>query len=178
MWRCAPTARSANGGLTLIELLIVVTLLSIFFGSIYEVVIAGLRVANASDEREGIRQQLVTALDRLTREVGLASNVDVAEDQRVQFDADLDGNGTVESDVTYQVQGGDLQRVYNGVTVTLVRDLTSLDFDYVDLNQGALTPPLSGCSLDTLRVIQMAMTATNDQETLSVAAGAFLRNND
>ena len=125
-----------------------------------------------------LRQQLAGALDALTREASLANNVDNAEDQRFQFDADLDGNGTTENNVNYQVSGGDLQRVYNGATVTLVRDLTSLDFDYVDTTDANLAVPVSPQpTRDTIRVVQITATATKDQETISLASAAYLRNN-
>ena len=165
-------------GFTIMELIITVSLLAIFMGAVYETVLIGLRAVNAADEREDVRSQLTTALDLLTREAGIASNVDVAEDQRLQFDADLDGNGTTESDINYQVSGGDLQRVYNGATVTLARDLTSLDFDYTDPTGSALTAPVTGATLDILRLVQVTATATKDNETLSLANAAFLRNND
>lgn len=164
--------------LSLLELLITVSLLSIFVGSVYESVVVGLRTANAADKREDIRQQLAGALEALTREASLASNVDNAEDQRLQFDADLDGNGTTENNVNYQVSSGDLQRVYSGTTVTLVRDLTSLDFNYADSTGADLTTPVgSQPTRDTIRVVQITATATKDNETISLASAAYLRNN-
>lgn len=178
MSSCGRTARTAERGLSLLELLIVISMTSVFIAAVYETVLVGLRVANASDEREEIRQEVTNALDLLTRELLLANNVDVAEDQQVQFDADLNADGTTESDILYRVQGGDLQRVYNSTAVTLVRDLTSLDFNYTDLNGSSLTAPVTGCSLDLLRVVQTTLSATKDAETVSAAASACLRNND
>ena len=170
--------RSAECGVTLIEMIIVVTLLGIFMGAVYESVIVGLRAANSSDERESIRQQLANALDILTREAALASTVDLAQDQQFQFDADLDGNGTTENNINYQVNSGDLQRIYNGVTVTLVSDLTSLDFDFTDSSGADMTTPVgSPTNRDTIRVTQVTTTATRDNETLSLASAAYLRNN-
>jgi hypothetical protein len=146
--------------------------------AVYESVISGLRVANASDEREAIRQQLANTLDLLIREASITSNVDNAEDQRFQFDADLDGNGNAEDNINYQVSGGDLQRTYNGTTVTLIRDLSSLDFDFVDSGGSTLSTPVgSQPTRDTIRVLQITVTATNDHETLSLTSAAYLRNN-
>jgi hypothetical protein len=159
-------------------LLITISLLGIFMAAVYESVISGLRMANASDEREAIRQQLAHALDLLTREAAIASRVDNAEDQRFQFDADLDGNGTTENNVNYNVSSGDLQRTYNGITVTLIRDLSSLDFDFVDSGGSTLSTPVGNQPLrDTIRVVQITVTATNDNETISLTSAAYLRNN-
>ena len=178
MLRCRPTDPASERGLTLLELIVVVVLLSIFIGAVYDVVIIGLRTAHASDEREEIRQELSNALDLLTREASLASNLDNAEDQRLQFDADLDGNGTTENNINYQVSSGDLQRVYNGVTVTLVKDLSALDFNYTDSGGANMTTPVTTQALrDTIRVVQVTITATKDNETISLASAAYLRNN-
>ena len=165
-------------GVTLLEVLIVTVLLSIFFGAVYETVITGLRTASAADERETIRLELVRALDLMTREGGLASNIDNAEDQRFQFDADLDGNGTTENNINYQVSSGDLQRTYNGTTVTLVGDLSALDIDYVDSSGATLTTPVSTqATRDTIRVAEITMTATKNNETISFTSAVYLRNN-
>lgn len=156
----------------------VLSLVGLFLAAVQEAMTVGLRVANAADERETIRLQLANALERLTREASLASNVDNAEDQRLQFDADLDGNGSTENDINYQVQSGDLQRIYNGTTVTLVGDLTSLDFNYTDLNAAAMSTPVgSQPSRDTIRVVEVTATATKDNETISTTSAVFLRNN-
>ncbi len=152
--------------------------MTVFLAVVYDTAIVGLRVAHASDERENVRQQLAHALDLMTREISMASNVDAAQDQQLQLDADVNGDGTTENDILYQVQNSQLQRTYNGSTVTLVRDLASLDFNYADLNGADLATPVTGCALDRLRVMQVTMAATKDAETLSVASAAFLRNND
>ena len=174
---CGVVPQPAKRGFSFIELILVISLLGIFLGTVYESVIVGLRAANAADERADIRQQLTNALDLLIREVSLASRVDNAEDERLQFDADLDGDGTTENDINYQVSSGALQRVYNGTTVTLIR-VASVDLNYVDSSGANLTTPVSSqATRDTIRVAEMTMTATNDQETLSLADAVYLRNN-
>ena len=175
---CKPTAPTSERGFSLLELFVVLSLLGIFLAAVQESLLVGLRAVNAADEREDIRMQLSNALDRLIREVSMANNVDTAQDQQLQFDADLNGDGTTENDILYQVSGGDLQRTYNGATVTLVRDLSSLDFDYTDLNGSALTTPVTGASLDILRLVQITATTAKDAETLSLADSAYLRNNE
>ena len=182
MSACAPTARTAErrraaAGFTILELMIVASLMGIFFGTVYETVIVGLRLADAADERENIRQQLAHALELLGREAGVAANVDVAEDQQLQFDADLDADGAVDQDILYRVRNGDLERSYNGVTTVLVRDLASFDFDFADLNGATLTTPVTGCALDWLRLGRITASATRDAETVSLASAVYLRDN-
>lgn len=158
--------------------MVVLVLLGIFFGTMHETLVVGLRTVHAGDQREDIRQQMANTMALLTREASLASNVDNAEDQRLQFDADLDGDGTTENNINYQVNSGDLQRIYNSATVTFVRDLTSLDIDYVDSGGSTLTTPVSSqATRDTIRVAQITMTATKENETISLTSAVYLRNN-
>ena len=158
--------------------MIVLSLVGLFVLAVQEALNVGIGVTHASDEREEIRLQLANALEQLTREASLASNVDNAEDQRLQFDADLDGNGSTEGNINYEVQSGDLNRVYSGETVTLARDLSALDFNYTDLNGSSVSTPAGSQPIrDSIRVVQITMTATKHDETISLSSAVFLRNN-
>lgn len=175
--RTGARRRRAESGFSLLELFITMSLIGLFLGAVQESLVVGLRAANAADEREDVRLQVSNALDRLIRESSLASNVTRANDQQFQFDADLDGNGTTETAITYEVLNGDLQRSLGGTSVTLIRDLSTLDFDYVDLNGTTMSTPVNPQSnRDTIRLVQVTITATKDGETLSVADAAYLRN--
>jgi prepilin-type N-terminal cleavage/methylation domain-containing protein len=167
-----------RGGFTLLELMIAMSLLGIFAGAIHETVIVGLRAVRVSHIREDVRLQAVRALDRLTREAALCANVDQAQDQRFQFDADLDGDGSTEGNINYRVQNGDLERVQGGTSVVLVSDLAGLDFDYVDEAGAAMATPVASGSRDDVRVVQITVTAARGTESISVAGAAYLRNMD
>ena len=158
-------------------MILVIMLMAIFFGTVYEVVIVGLHVATAADQREDVREQLANALERLSREASLASNVDVAEDQQLQFDADITADGTIDQDIIYRVQNGDLERSYSGITTVLARDLASWDFDYTDLNGTTLSTPVTGNNLNWLRVGLITASATRGTETVTLATAVCLRDN-
>ena len=162
-----------RAGFTLMELLIVTVLFAIFMGGVYETVILGLRAASSGDDRENIRTQMTRAMDQMTREMAAAYNVDNAEDQRFQFDArDIDGDGSNDTNINYVVTSGDL---YRG-SQPLIRDLTALDFDYIDDTGAALSTPVAGSSEDDIRIVQITMTAVRHNETISLTAAAYLRN--
>jgi hypothetical protein len=161
--------------------MVAMALLGAFFTGVYETLITGLRTVNAADEREDIRQQLTVALDRLTREASAANTVDRAQNQRFQFDADLDGDGADEDNINYVVQSGELDRVYSGDTLPLVKNLAALDFDYID-NTGTTYTTCdstgscgSNCCRSEVRVVLITITATKDTESMSVAGGVHLR---
>lgn len=174
---CRAIAPRSEAGLTILELLLAAVLMSLFVGTVYETVIVGLRQVNTAGEREEIRNQLTLALDLMTREASLASNVDNAEDQRLQFDADLNGDGSTENNINYQVVNGVLQRQYNGTSVTLISNLTTFDVDCTDLNGANMTTPVASGSLHNIRVAKITATAVKHDESLSVASSVFLRNN-
>lgn len=177
MSACRRIVPESDRGVSLLELLLVITLLGLFMGAVYETVIVGLRVVNAADERETIRMQLANAMDRLTREASLASSVSSASDQRFQFDADLDGDGATETGINYQLQGSSLNWSYGGSTVTLVAGVTAIDFAYLDQNGVTMSAPVTPQSeRDKIRVVQVSLTATKDTETISIAGAACLRN--
>jgi prepilin-type N-terminal cleavage/methylation domain-containing protein len=171
-------ARVANAnGFSLFEMMLVVSLLGIFFGAVYETAIVALRAVHAADGREDLRQQLAHALELLTREAALASNVDQAQDQRFQIDADIDGDGGNETNINYRLQSGALERVHSGDTSYLVRGVTSLDFDYVDENNAAMSTPVGSSDRDDIRVMQVTITAVSGAESISLTSAAYLRNN-
>jgi hypothetical protein len=156
--------------------MIVISLLGLFFGAVYESLLIGLRATTAAHRREDVRRQLSRAMDQLTREIAAAYDVDDAEDQRFQFDArDINGDGSDDTNINYRVASGDLERVEDGVTVVLIRDLASLDFDYVDDTGATLSTPVSSSDEDDIRIVQITLTAASGAESISLAA-AYLRN--
>ena len=160
-------------GFSLLELLIVVSLLGLFMGAVQEAVIVGLRATSAADKREEIRQQLAGALDHFTREAAMADNVDVATSTRFQFDTPALNNNNYVYDGTTQTLSHDDAASPNRV---IVRNLTAFDFDYVDCVGTSYTGTVPGSAEDTLRVVQVTATVTKDNETISVAKSIFLRN--
>ncbi len=171
MWRCRPIVPASKHGTSLVELLVVIALLSVFFGAVFETVITGLRIVNGATDRENIRLQLTKAMDLLTREAMAAYHVDHALSNRFQFDLRVvDGNNDGQADnltnINYQVVNGALQRE----GVILVGDLTSLTFTYLDTNGDSTS------SAGSVRVMQVTMTAVRNGETISLASATRLRN--
>ena len=171
MWFFKHTDRIANRrGFSLLELLLVVSLISIFVGAMQESVVVGLRAVNAADERELIRQQAASALDRIIREINLADDVDVAQSARFRFDIPSTNN------INYVYSSGTLSRDTGGSAQVVLNNITSWDFNYYDTTGAALSEPVAGASEDTIRVVQMTVTVTRDAETLTLTNAAYLRN--
>ena len=168
--RAHARSRARSGGLSLIELLIVISLLSIFIAAVYESVIVGLRVVSAADSRETLRQQLAVALDRLTRDISVANDVDAAQNGRFQFDTP-DVNT-----VDYVYSGSSLSRDDAASSqVTILNNISSFDFNYFDSAGTQLSEPVSGPLEDTIRLVQILITVTKNNETLTLASAVYLR---
>ena len=185
-------------GVSLIELMIVLTLLASFFGVVYESVIVGLRTVGTANTREDLRLQLARTLDRFTREVQMVRNVDVATDTQFQFDADLNGDGDAtdsgEANISYQVVGTTLTRSQGSATITLIGNLSSASavdvFNYYETSAttesdtcdnsaacGTATCTPLGCQCRCeIRVVVLTVTVTNGNETISMSSSAFLGN--
>lgn len=148
-------------------------LLGLLGAALSESVTVGLRATAAAARREEIRQQLSAALERLTRDMTVAENVDAAQDGRFQFDTPSDGNVDYVYDGTDDILSRDDA---NSPQVDLVSRLTSFDFDYFNGSGTQLSTPVAGASEDTIRVVQVTATVTYGSETVSVASAAYLRN--
>ena len=191
MWRCRPIAPASERGFSIMELMVVMTLLSLFLGAVYETVMVGLRSVGAADAREAIRFQVTRSLDRFTREVRMAQTVDRAQDQRFQFDADFNGDGDSgdagEANINYQVSGTTLTRTQGGSTVTLIENLTPTSaadlFQYYEVGSTSESDSCdntSGCGgnccRSEVRVVVINPTVTTSNESISTASSAFLGN--
>ena len=178
---------------TILELVVVTSLLGLFFGAVYETLHVALRSVGAADRREQMRTQLVRVLDQFTREVRMARDVDEADDDDFQVDVDTDGNGSssgTERDVNYVYDAANdiLTRAHSGgSTVTLLRNLTAFDFDYYESNSSTLnesctfTSSCGGrCCEDDVRVVIVTATVTSGSgqaaETITETASVFLGN--
>lgn len=161
--------------------MVVMSLFGLFLGAVQEAAVVALRSTHSANQRENIRLQLARAMDRLTREATMtgvgATDITTATATQFQFNADLDGNGTVETTgIRYwQNASGDLERSQvspSAPAVTLVEDLTSVVFSYVNADGSTYT---SG-STANIRLVQVTLTAARDAETFSVAGAIYLRN--
>lgn len=159
--------------MSLIELMIAMTLLMLFFGGVFETVIAGLRLTKLGDDHSQLQQQLAASLDRLTRDIMVAEDVDAAEDDRFQFDTPSVNN----VDYDYDSAAGTLTRDdASSAAVVVLRQISALDFNYVDSGGSALATPVGESSEDTIRVAQISVTLTKGSTSLSMTSAAYLRN--
>jgi len=152
-------------------MMIVTVLLGLFMSSVFDTVLTGLRLTGTANDRERIRQEMSAVVDRMTREIAVADNVDNASNTRFQFDTVGLNN------INYQYSSGSLTRSdANTSSTTILRSITAFDFDYWDDNNTQImTDPVPGNQEDNIRVVQVTITVTRNNETMTLASAAFLR---
>ena len=162
-------------GITLIELIIVIVLLSILVGFVSWVFVVGLRSWSSGKDRADIRQSSNLALERMVRELSQASSFTIAQAGQVKFVADLDDDGTDET-VTFSVSNSELFSDTDGTATVLAPDVQAFGLLYRDLNNVIMTFPISGGDRDNIRVIIISLTLNKADETINLSSSAYARN--
>lgn len=164
-----------DSGFTLIELIIVLSLLGLFLGAVQETFIHGLRIVDAADERSEVDSELAWGLERLSREVAQAKTFTTATASRMVLTVDLNQDGTDET-VDYLLSNGQVLRQESNRQVVLVRNAQALTFSYVDLDGNTLSVPVASGSLDDIRLVQVSVTGDLEDETVAMTTAMFVRN--
>lgn len=168
-------------GLTLIELLISVLLISAMLGAIWVIFHTGLQVFYGTLGRQDIQSQSSAAFETMTNELRQASSVTAATAASIIFTADTNGDGVSET-IQYiwsGVTAEPLERIVDAQTTVLVRSVnnppplaTNPLFDYFGYDNVALgiTPTVS-----QVRLIEMDLYTASSSETFHLRTKVTLR---
>lgn len=179
-----PRIRRKKGfrtGFTLIELIVVVVLFSILVAAVFWIFVAGLKIWGSGKDRAYIRQDANLAIERMVRELSEASAINTAKSDEVEFDADLDGDGSVET-IRFDVSNdGNLERteVITGPDIVVIIAPNVRDFIvgyYLDGDNDTLLTSVTGPSVDDIRVIVISLTLDDGDETIILSSSAYARN--
>lgn len=174
-------SRINRAGLTLIELLISVLLISAMLGAIWMIFHAGFTVFYSSLGRQNIQGQASLAFTTMTNELHQASSITAATDKSIIFIADTNGDGLNET-IEYNWSGtasAPLNRIVGSQRTALVRSVNNPSplsanplFDYFGANNTALgtTPTVS-----QVRLIAIDLYTTSGSETFHLRTKVQLR---
>ncbi|MDR7544987.1 MAG: prepilin-type N-terminal cleavage/methylation domain-containing protein [Armatimonadota bacterium] len=181
--------RSAAGdarGVTLVELVMALALLSLALGSIYGFVLTGGRSARVTNDLLQTQAQVRAAMDNVVDEIRWAQRVTAASAASVTLLVPQSTPFSPSSPytVTFAYDAGTqtLTRREDpdadgpsaaGAPVDLAYGLASLTFEYFDNNGISLGS--SPADLDAVARVRMAVTAMRDQTIRSFAGDAALR---
>ncbi len=168
-------------GFTLIELIIVIVFFTIFTGVVSWTFVVGLRTWGSGRDRAYIRQDANLAIERMVREVSQASEIETAKADEIEFEADLDQDGSVET-IRFDVSNDDdLERteVIAGpdIVVTMAPNVQTFSLGYyLDGDNDTLLTSVTGSTRDDIRVVVMSLTLDDDDETITLSSSVYTRN--
>ncbi len=151
-------------GLTLLELIISVLLISVMLGAVWVIYDTGFKVFYNQLSRYDIKDELSLAFITMTDELQQAFSITAATATSVTFTADPDSNGVNET-IQYTwsgVAGEPLNRVVGAVTTALVRSVQSLTFSYYNTNNVLLSEPIT---LTNVHLVAVDATTVKGDET-------------
>lgn len=165
-----------KNGLTLIELLISIMLVSAVLGAIWMIYGTGLEVFYNQMFRYDIKDQINLAFITMTKELHQTLSITAATATSVTFTADINSDGVNET-IQYTwsgTPGAPLNRVVGSSTNTLVRSVNSLAFSYYAANSN--TTPLSfPVTVTQVQLIAIDATAIKGSETFRLRTKVYLR---
>lgn len=165
--------RTAKNGLTLIELLISVLLISTMLGTVWAIYHTGFTVFYNQLSRYDIKGETSLAFMTMTGELHQALSVTAATATSITFTADLDSNGVNET-IQYTwsgVAGAPLNRVVGTATRTLVHSVQDLMFSYYNTNNVLLSVPIT---VADVHLVAVDATAVKGNETFHLRTKIFL----
>jgi len=172
-------------GLTLVELLIAVFFLALLGAVVLVVYTAGLRSWSSGENYAEITNTGGLVMEKMVRELSLASEVTSAESDEVEFEADLDGDGTPEV-IKYDVdKSGDLIRTEgegkNKMELVLVSDIQDFVLGYYldkdNTRYDSVSTKGKGVTeADGIRVVDISLELAEGDETTTFGGSTYTRN--
>ncbi len=159
-----PDLRTSEKGLTLIELLISILLVSVMLGAIWIVFNTSFKVFYGQNSRQDIKAQTSQAFYVMTNELHQALSVTSATATAITFTIDSNSDGVNEA-VQYiwsGTSGQPLNKVVGAQTTQLVRSVSNLSFTYYGTNSTQLSFPVSSSQV---RLIAIDLTSTSGDES-------------
>lgn len=158
-------------GFTLVEMIMVVAIFSIIMISVSSFTIPTVALWSYQNFQQGPATESRLALKRMVRDISeLQSPTAVRTANATRFRFDEVGGSTV--DLEYQAGWGELRR--NGIT--LVKDVTNVDFDYYDRSNNLIAAPLVNPFETNIWRIEIEITVSAGSRTSRIRTQVFPRN--
>jgi type IV pilus assembly protein PilW len=171
-----PAAICGSGGFTLIEVLCVIGVLSILFGSVYNTFGVLNRAYTTENVKALVQQRTRIGVEFMVRDIRLAgldplgtadAGIVAALPTRIEVSADTNYDGDVADpfeDITYTLNGSNLEQINHLGQEILLDHVVDLTFLYLDAQENnlidyALSPPqVPNDHLGDIRTVVISLT--------------------
>ena len=165
-------------GLTLVELLMVVALISVLVAAISLVFVAVFKSWGFEITKAYVKQEAGWGIEKMDRELKELLLISAAQQNSIVFWSDVNENGVQDGDesITYSWSGtlGDsLIRSDGTITSVLSNDVQSFQLSYYDVNGNPLAFPVTPANV---RLITINLATKKEDETITVRSNVRPRN--
>ena len=174
-----------ENGFTLVEILVAMSVMAVVMGAVYGVFFSSNRSYRTQERIVDAQQKVRMGLDFMVRDIRMAgydpmgnatdavegggAGIKSATATQIRFASDMDMDGTIEEAnrerITYTYDAGTNevhQILYEGTgsesEQTLMDDVTSLSFSYLDEDGSTLAVPVSSVNLANIRTVVVIIT--------------------
>ena len=160
-------------GFTLIELIIVITIIAIITGVVGYILLGAVDAWTFKFNRNDLLWDGRLAVNRIVREIRQikdTTSVTTANASQFRF-IDVD-----DVDITYSLSSTDLNRTEDGTANVLAEDVSSMGFSYYDSNGDTISTPTVSPSATDIRRVQIDLTLRKSGENVYVQSESTPRN--
>ncbi len=168
-----------NKGFTLIEMVMVITLLGIIGGIIALPLYIGTKGWFEATTREGITESGRIAIERMAREIRNTAKTAADAPCILSATATSISFSTVSdcsSPITFSLAVPNIQRTDASGTSNLASDVTSFDINYYNSANGVIARPVVVGNIPTIRRLSIEIVSTSGGETLRKYSEVYLSN--
>jgi prepilin-type N-terminal cleavage/methylation domain-containing protein len=165
-----------SNGFTLIELIIVVTIIGVIAGVVGFILLGAVDAWTFKFNRADILADGRLAMNRMVREIReikILTSVTTATSSEFRFTIDDSGSDV---DITYELDGTDLDRTEDGTTNVLAQDVSALSFTYYDSDGDTISSPAVNPSETDIRRVQVDLTLAKNGENVYLRSQSIPRN--
>jgi type II secretory pathway component PulJ len=162
-----------KSGLTLIELVAAIFLVSFILVAVWMVYGLGLKAFSGQEIRGGIIPEVERALYEFGSDLRRATSVTNAQEASITFISGADSTGLNET-IQYAwggVSGDPLNKV-TAVTKPVIHSVSSLEFSYYGANNASLSVPATA---SLVRLVVITITVTSGDEIFTVRTASRIR---
>ena len=168
---------SHRNGLTLVELMVTLVLISILVGAVWMVCNSGISVFYSQFTRTGVKGEADKAFTTLNNELRQTVSITAATATSLSFTLDSDGDGVNES-IQYSwsgTAGAPLNRIStspSSFTIPVVNSVSNLALSYYDASNSLLSFPVTASQV---RLVAIDLTISSKDETFELRSKIKLR---